>query len=739
MTWRGPTGPGGAGRDRGSRGGNDRAKPGGTSPGRPNGPGGTGRPLPRGRAGTEGTTSGPRRGAGSPPPDRRTGPNSRLPQDLGPADRRRPTGPQPADRTRSTGPNPRLTSDGPPRPNTRVAPPSGTRPPDNRLRRPPAGGGRRPPRPPRWLRINRGDPGRRIGIALVVIAVVLTLFAGRLVQIQGMESAAYKAKANAEQVTTIPLAAERGNIYGADGSLLAMTVETYMIWSDPQLMNAGEMPSIAAKVAGALGEPTGTVLNLLQHPTSPGYVVIAKGVSAKDQDQLATQNLPGIEWIASYSRDYPDGTATGNVVGLTNDNPSSNVINGYAGLEDEYNKLLTGTPGKETVYKGATGETIPLAGVSDTPAANGESIKTTIIPALQLEAQQACEAEVKAAKAKDCTAVVIQPKTGNILAMAQWPNDDDGTDIDVQDVFTPGSTAKVITAAAAFEHGGKTPMSAYDIPNEIYRGGQWIRDAESHAPGTRYTIAGVIANSSNIGMSQVVESVSEPLQYQYLTNFGLDRYTGLGLPGESPGILAPPSRWAGDERYTLSYGQGIDVNAVQMASVYATIANGGVRVTPRLVEGTYSSTGTYTSAKASSAKRVIQAKTAKELVQILQQVPGVDDTGAQYWGEIPNYAIAAKTGTASEPATTSLGEKACPADNPLCVYGASYIGLAPGNDPSNGVVVAVNVQDPRSSTDYFGDQVAGPVFYNVMKFALQTLKIQPQPGLVAPHVRLNAG
>jgi cell division protein FtsI (penicillin-binding protein 3) len=318
--------------------------------------------------------------------------------------------------------------------------------------------------------------------------------------------------------------------------------------------------------------------------------------------------------------------------------------------------------------------------------------------------------------------------------MAQWPNPAGGTqNIAVQNVFAPGSTAKVITAAAAFEHSSVTPMTPYNIPYKIYKGGQWIHDAE-WSTGERYTVAGIIANSSNIGMSQVVESVPEQVQYQYLKNFGLDEPTGLNLPGESQGLLPAVSQWAGDERYTLAFGQGIAVNAVQMASVYATIANGGVRVQPTLIEGTYNAAGQYVPAKPSPSTRVIQAKTAKELTQILQQVPAVDDQANQRWGDIAGYAIAAKTGTSSEPALE--GMKACPKSNPLCVHGSSYIGMAPGNDP--GVVVAVNVQAPDTKTDYFGDEVAGPVFWSVMNFALQTLQIQPQPGLVAPYVRLNA-
>jgi cell division protein FtsI (penicillin-binding protein 3) len=263
-----------------------------------------------------------------------------------------------------------------------------------------------------------------------------------------------------------------------------------------------------------------------------------------------------------------------------------------------------------------------------------------------------------------------------------------------------------------------------------------IHDAE-WSQGEHYTIGGIIANSSNIGMSQVVGPVSEQTQYDYLRNFGLGRPTGLGLPGESPDVnygkqtaLPPPAAWNGFTRYALSYGQGVSVNAVQMASVYATIANYGVRVQPRLVQGTYNAAGTYTAAKPSPRATVIQPKTARQLISILQQVPAVDDAANERWGDFPGYAIAAKTGTSTETSPK------CPKSNQLCIHGSSFIGMAPGNDPQ--VVVAVNVQDPKTKTDYFGDHVAGPVFYSAMTAALQALKIQPQHGLVAPYVRLNA-
>ncbi|HVT68743.1 MAG TPA: penicillin-binding protein 2, partial [Trebonia sp.] len=580
---------------------------------------------------------------------------------------------------------------------------------------------------------HRGEPGRRVGLTLLAITIVLTLFAGRLIQIQGMESGYYKTLASTEQDKTITLPAQRGTIYAANGQILAMSVETYTVTADPPLIPRAQLAADAARLAGPLGLSAATVLGLLEHPTSPQYVKLASGVSAQREAAIAALNIPGINSTGSFARTYPNGNATANVVGLTSVDPQTGVIRGYSGLEEEYNTLLTGTAGSEQVQIGADGQTIPLAGTEDTPAKNGESVKLTIIPSLQFQAQQACQQEVAKTKAQNCSVVIMQPGTGAILAMAQWPNPADGTNIAVQNVFAPGSTAKVVTAAAAFEHGGVTPMSSYNIPYQIYRGGQWIHDAE-WSPGEHYTVAGIIANSSNIGMSQVVQSVPPQVQYDYLKNFGLDEPTGLNLPGESQGLLAPPSQWPADERYTLSYGQGIAVNAVQMASVYATIANDGVRVQPTLIAGTYNAAGQYVAARTPPSRRVIQPQTAKELLSILQQVPAVDDEANQRWGDIAGYAIAAKTGTSSEPSADP--KKPCPKNNPLCVHGSSYIGMAPGNAPK--VVVAVNVQDPKTTTDYFGDEVAGPVFYSVMNAAAATLQIQPQPGLVAPHVRLNA-
>jgi cell division protein FtsI (penicillin-binding protein 3) len=580
----------------------------------------------------------------------------------------------------------------------------------------------------RRVSLGRGDPGRRLGISLLCIIFVLSLFAGRLVQLQGLESAAYKQLVKKEQITTIPLTAVRGSITAANGQTLAMTVQTYTVVADPGEMSAAQQVQVAQALAGPLNTTASAIESQLANPTSPDYQVLAKGVPADTGNKINAENLPEITLDSTYTRDVtPDGESAADVLGFTN-----SAGDGVGGIEQEFNALLSGHDGSEQVETGINGEPIPLAGEKVTPAVNGESVKLTIVPALQWQAEQTCKERVAETHAKSCTVVIIQPKTGYILAMAQWPTYTEATsayptNLALQDVFEPGSTAKVITAAAAFEHGGQTPMSAYNIPYAINEGGLLIHDAE-YTPDERYTIAGIIANSSNVGMAQVATHISAALQHQYLSAFGLGQLTGVGLPGESPGILHPLSQYWESLKYTLAYGQGVDATALQMAEVYATLANGGVHVTPTIVAGVTNSSGHYTPTAAGATQRVVQAKTASELIKILQQVPGVDEEADEPWGIIPGYAIAAKTGTSSESGAS------CP--DSLCEYGSSYIGMGPGNDPQ--VVVAVNVQDPsKANDDYFGDVVAGPVFYQVMKAALATLEIPPSDYQV-PYVRLNA-
>ncbi len=587
--------------------------------------------------------------------------------------------------------------------------------------------------------IQRASPARRLRVGLLCAAFALSLIAGRLIQLQGLDGARYRALAERQRLHSISVPAERGSITTADETILAMTVQTDTVTADPTQIRGGTPARTAAlrqqvadALAGPLAMPSATVLHLLDHPSSRRYVLLAKGISLSAAGQVTARmnklNAVGIYLTPAYTREYPNGDLAANLVGFTT--TSAGDLRGQAGIEQSYNPLLAGRDGRQEVETGTNGQPIPVATDWVRPMVPGGDVKLTVLAGLQWEAQQACAQQVRLTRADSCTVVVMRPASGKILAMAQYPGYQPShvtslaatQDLPVSAVFPPGSTAKVITAAAALERGHQTPMSPYTVPEQITVGGGYtFHDADPH-PTERLTLAGVLAHSSNVGMVQVAEHISPQVQYQYYRAFGIGAPSGLPLPGTSPGLLVPLSQYWGQERYTLAFGQGVSVTALQMASVYATIANGGVRVQPAIVAGTTSADGRFVPAPPPHQQRVLKAKTAAELMAILQQVPMLDATlAAEPWGEIPGYSIAAKTGTAQ------VGR--C-----QCLYGSSYIGMAPASNPQ--LVVAVNVQNPKRGS-YFGNAVAGPVFYHVMKFALQTLKIPPD-GAKRPNVRLTA-
>ena len=567
---------------------------------------------------------------------------------------------------------------------------------------------------------------------------MLSLFAGRLVQMQGMDGAQYRVLADRQRVQTVSEPAVRGSITAADGTVLAATVQTDVVFADPKLMTAAQQPQIAADLAGPLGLPQAKILQLIQNPSSPQYVKLKSDVPSRTATEISdmrlpgshTNGLPGIGMTQSYNTEYPNGDLAGPLIGFTNTDSAGN-LDGVAGIEQQYNSLLAGKDGTQEVQTTADGQPIPLTPETLTQTVPGSSVRLTILPSLQYSAEQACKKKVIATHAAYCTAVVMQPHTGQILAMAQYPtyNPSDPSSLDetTNDVtgneFQPGSTGKVITVAAALERGGQTMMSPYNVPYSITENGFPFHDAEYH-PDEHLTIAGILANSSNVGMVQVAQHVSKQEQYDYFRAFGLGQPTGVNLPGETDGTVLKPSQYYGDTKDTMAFGQGVTANALQMASVYATIANNGVRVQPSIVAGTTNANGKFVPSPPSPKRRVIKAKTAHEIIPALEQVPVVDEEAGIPWGLIAGYPIAAKTGTAQE-----ANAQGC-----LCNYGASYIGMAPANNPQ--VVVAINVQDPKGSA-YFGDEVAGPVFYQVMRSALQTLKIPPNYAK-RPYVRLTA-
>jgi cell division protein FtsI (penicillin-binding protein 3) len=580
----------------------------------------------------------------------------------------------------------------------------------------------KPSRPQRFKTLRRTSPTRRLSFTLLSVAFAISLIVGRLIQLQGIEAPKLKTASERQRMATTTVPTARGEITASDGTVLAMTVQTDQVTADPPQIN--RLGAVAAKLATPLRMRKAAILRLLRHPTSTEYVLLKQSVNVSTADVIGKFGLTGIYLTPSYTRVYPGGDLAAGLLGFTNQNKATGVIKGEAGLELEYNRLLTGRSGLLDEEIDPSGQIPNTESTIRKPMAAG-NLRLTIQSDIQWEAEQECARQVRLTKARNCSVIVIQPSTGRILALAQYPTFnpadpitslDQTTDLPVAEVFAPGSTAKVITAAAAFQYAGQTPRTAYTVPDALFWHGASYRDAEPH-PAVRYTIAGIIAHSLNDGMVQVAQHITPAEQYAEFRAFGLGRLTGLGLPGESSGLLRPDSQWTGayrNERYQISFGQSVDVTAMQMASVYATIANGGVRVAPSIVAGHTTASGQYVPAPKPVTRRVIPAKTAAQLLTALEQVPLVYQRGGEPWGIIRGYTVAAKTGTAQEQDNT---------------YGSSFIGIAPATS-KDGLVVAVNIQDPRKG-GYFGIEVAGPVFNAVMKFALATMKIAPDGG----HVR----
>jgi len=599
-----------------------------------------------------------------------------------------------------------------------------------------AGRAARSGRPPTVPASRRASPGRRLRIMLLCMALALSVFAGRLVQMEGFDSASYRTASEDQHLATVQIPAVRGDITSSNGTVLAMTEQTYTVYADPKLIPERDRSLVAARLSGPLGLSADGIVHMLSHPSSPEYQVLATDVSVAAGDQISALGLPGIDMAANYTTEYPNGDLAADIVGFTHASASEDGSQtGVAGLEQEYNSLLSGRSGTEDVEISAVGEPIPLTEMTLTRAVPAKSLRLTIQSDIQWDAEQVCKRRVQETHARNCSIVVMNPKTGAILAMAQWPtyNPDDitslaaTTNISTTNVFAPGSTLKPITLAAAIEDGGQTPMSTYTIPYSITMDGLYtFHDAEYH-PTVHYTIAGILANSSNVGMVQVAQHITPMQQYDFLRAFGLGSASGLGVPGESSGLVPRPGTagYYPDNRFEYAFGQGVGVTAIQMASVYATIANGGVRVQPTLVAGTTSADGRFTPARKPASKRVITTRTASELMTMLQQVPRVDAQAGEPWGLIDGYTVASKTGTA-QVSGPGLG-------NCLCQYGSSYIGIVPADNPK--LVVAVNIQDPRGK--YYGDEVAGPAFFDVARFALQTMKIAPDYART-PYIRLTA-
>ncbi|MFI1537118.1 peptidoglycan D,D-transpeptidase FtsI family protein [Streptomyces anandii] len=621
----------------------------------------------------------------------------------------------------------------PARPGTRQRPGSGARP----ARRPSRAW--RPP-PTRVLRL--GSPRPRLRMIALAFTLVLMAFVVRLLQVQAVDASAYAAKADENRYVVHTIAAERGGITDRNGVALATSVDADDITADPTMftrdqLKIGDGPEqAAALLAPILGQDQAALTRKLRTQNTR-YVLLARRqtpqvwkqikdlkaalVKKSATDKSTVNVLAGVFADPSSKRVYPNGDLAAGILGWVNAEGK-----GGGGIEQQLNAQLTGKPG-QVRYAQSGGREVPTAGSTETPAVAGSDVELTIDRDIQWAAQNAITDQVKKSGADRGYVIVQDTRTGEILAMANSPgfNPNDLAHADpaalgnaaVQDAFEPGSTAKVMSMAAVLEEGAATPLTHVVVPNRLHRGDRLFQDDVDH--DTWYlTLNGVLAKSSNIGTilatGQLGKTQPEANQtlYSYLRGFGIGRPTGLGFPGETRGILAPAGKWSTSQQYTIPFGQGFSMNAVQAASVYSTIANGGVRIQPTLVRGTKGPDGRFTPAEKPAKTRVVSAKTAKELAQMLESVVD-DEQGTGIKARIPGYRVAGKTGTAN---------RVDPATGRYRGYTSSFAGFAPADNPR--ITVYCAIQNATRGS-YFGGQICGPIYKQVMEFALKTLQVPP--------------
>ncbi|MEV7029752.1 penicillin-binding protein 2 [Streptomyces sp. NPDC093272] len=605
---------------------------------------------------------------------------------------------------------------------------------------------RRPsaPRPPAQRPLRLGSPRPRLRMVGFALTLVLMIFVGRLLQVQAVDAGAYAAKAEQNRYVVHTLAAERGGITDRNGVALAISEDAYDITADPTMFAAKQLKvndgpeQAAALLAPILGKDQADLVKLLRPQNRDlRYVRLAARQTPQVWKQIkdlktaltnkaatdhATVNvLAGVFADPSSQRVYPNGDLAAGILGWVNADGK-----GGGGIEQQLDKELTGKDGKIR-YAQSGGREVPTAGSTETPAVPGADVELTIDRDIQWAAQNAISEQVKKSRADRGYVVVQDTRTGQILAMANSPGFDpnDLSTADaaamgnaaLQDAYEPGSTAKVMSMAAVLQENAATPLTHVVVPNRLHRGDRLFKDDIDHETW-HLTLNGVLAKSSNIGtilatgqLGRTQEQANQVL-YSYLRKFGIGGYTGLGFPGETRGILAAPAKWSTSQQYTIPFGQGFSINAMQAASVYSTIANGGVRVDPTLVRGSKGADGRFTPAAQPKKHRVVSEKTARTLAEMLESVVD-DEQGTGVKAAIPGYNVAGKTGTAN---------RVDPATGRYRGYTSSFAGFAPADKPR--ITVYCAIQNATAGS-YFGGQICGPIYKQVMEFALKTLQIPP--------------
>ncbi len=569
----------------------------------------------------------------------------------------------------------------------------------------------------------RGSLGRlhrtqvRIRAVFLITAFVLSMFAARLVQLQGVDASAYASMADDERTRTVALHAARGVIRDRHGEELASSVDGVALTADPT-MTAGDAPRIAAVLTDVVGLDYFSTVEALRTPDTR-FVWLQRQVPVWRAERatavLSRQRLTGVFTLRDPVRSYPAGDVAGNVLGFLDVDG-----NGLAGLEAVADPSLRGTDGSETYMTASSGAQIPLTPSTVDEPEPGTGLELTLDRDLQWYAQRRLQQAIRDTGAGSGTVVVTHVPSGQVLSLAEWPTVDPNRPQDVpeedrgsravQNVYEPGSVQKLMTFAALLDQRHVTPRTRLRVPGEMTFDGNTVGDWWDHGD-IRLTATGVLSQSSNLGTITAADGFRGRELEGYLRAFGLGEETGVGLPGESRGILAPASQWSDITRATILFGQSLSVTAVQMAAAVNAVANDGVYVAPSLVLGSVGADGRTVPAEGPQRHRVVSVRAAEQVQRMMEAVTAPDGTAPD--AAVPGYRIAGKTGTAQR--VTELGGY----DPSATVI--SFAGFAPADDPRLSMYIVLD--DPASGVG--GGSGAGPVFHDIMAYTLQRYAVPP--------------
>lgn len=568
----------------------------------------------------------------------------------------------------------------------------------------------------------------RISFAVMVIVALFGVFVFRLVDLQIVQAKDLNAASLSQRSDVRTTFGNRGSIVDANGVVLADSVLRYVVTASPRYATAFtrttdavtgtkievSVAEAANELATATGQPAASILTALTQDTTSDYAVVAKSIDVDAYNAVRALNIPYLYYEAQQARTYPNGSVAGNIVGFVGSDGQA-----QAGTELKENSCLAGTNGIESAQTGEDGVRLPGSTVETQSAVNGGDVVLTLNSDLQYFAQQTLAQRVQQVGGESGTVVVTEVKTGKVLVAAEYPtvdpNNVDGTAAEFRgsqiftSTFEPGSTFKAFTAAALVDSGAATPYTHVLAPYMYAApGGAVIHDAGVHAD-TRWTLTGVLMDSSNTGMSILSEAMPAQQRWDYMKKFGLGSDTEVKFPGEESGDLKDPNNLDNQTLYNTTFGQGLTVTAMQMASIYQTIANGGVRMPVQLIAGCRAADGTMTEVPAGAGQQIISKMAADETVSMLESV--VTEGYASSSLQVPGYRVSAKTGTAE----MSDGNGA---------YGSQHLtslaGMAPSDDPQ--YVVSVTVAKPVTITSALA---AAPVFQKVLSQVLKTYRVQP--------------